>query len=145
MFRFGFLFRILLALLIIGGLVAGGVAIYRLGWAQGYQASALLSNKSGTAVQPALPGMPYYGYPMMPYYGYRPGFGFPFFPLIGIAFFLFFLFIIGGLFRFGMHRHWAQAQAGHGPWEGRGGPWGWHDKEPGKGQGEKGAETTKEL
>ncbi len=113
MFRFGFLFRFLLALLIIGGLVAGGVAIYRLGWAQGYQTSVLLSSKAGAPAQPALPAVPYYGYPMMPYY-YGPHFGFPFFPLIGIGFFLFFLFIIGGLFRFGMHRRWAQA--GH--WSG---------------------------
>ena len=142
MFRFGFIFRFLLALLIIGGLVAGGVAIYRLGWAQGYQTSLLVNNKAGAPAQPAMPVVPYYGYPMMPYYGYGPGFGFHFFPLIGIGFFLFFLFIIGGLFRFGMHRRWAQA--GHGPWEGHGGPWGWHDKEPDKGQGEKGAETTKE-
>ena len=142
MHRFGFLFRLLLAVLIIGGLVAGGVAIYRLGWAQGYQTSVLLSNKTGAATQPALPAMPYYGYPMMPY-AYGPGFGFHFFfPLVGIGFFLFFLFIIGGLFRFGMYRRWAHE--GHGPWEGRGGPWGWHDKETGKGQGEKGEGTTKE-
>ncbi len=134
MFRFGFLFRLLLALLIIGGLVAGGVAIYRLGWAQGYQTSVLLSSKTGAPAQPALPAVPYYGYPMMPYY-YGPHFGFPFLPLIGIGFFLFFLFIIGGLFRFGMHRRWAQAGYG---------PWGWHDKEPGKGQAEKSEETPKE-
>jgi hypothetical protein len=140
MFRFGFLIRFLLALLIIGGLVAGGVALYRVGWAQGYQTGVLLSNKTAA---PGVPAVPYYGYPMMPYYGYGPGFGFPFiFPLVGIGFFLLFLFFIGGLFRFGMHRHWANAGQGH--WEGRGGPWGWHDKEPGKGQGEKGEETTKE-
>ncbi len=141
MHRFGFLFRFLLALLIIGGLLAGGVAIYRLGWAQGYQTSVLLSGKTGAPGQPAFPAVPYYGYPMMPYY-YGPHFGFPFFPLIGIGFFLFFLFIIGGLFRFGMHHRWSHA--GQGPWEGHGGPWGWHDKEPGKGQGEKGEEAPME-
>ena len=141
MFRFGFIFRFLLALLIIAGLVAGGVAIYRMGWVQGYQTSTLLSNKSGAPAQPALPAVPYYGYPMMPY-GYGPGFGLHFFfPLVGIGFFLFFLFIIGGLFRFGMHRRWAQA--GHGPWEGHGGPWGWHDKEPGQDQSKKGEEAPK--
>ncbi len=139
MFRFGFLLRFLLTLLIIGGLVAGGVALYRLGWAQGYQASVLMSGKAGAPAQPVLPA-PYYGYPIMPYYGW--GFGVPFFPLIGIGFFLFFLFIIGGLFRFGMYRRWAQA--GHGPWEGHGGPWGWHDREPNKGQPEKGQEAPKE-
>ncbi len=135
MFRFGFLFRFLLALLIIGGLVAGGVAIYHLGWAQGYQTSVLLSNKS------PLPAAPYYGYPIMPFY---PAFGFPFFfPLFGIGFFLLFLFMIGGLLRFGMHRRWAEhSHAGH--WQGHGGPWGWEDKEHAKGQGEKEQDAPKE-
>jgi len=132
MFRFGFLFRFLLALLVIGGLVAGGVAIYRLGWVQGYQASILLSNKT------AAPAAPYYGYPIMPFY---PAFGFPFFlPLFGIGFFLLFLFVIGGLLRFGMHRRWAE-HPGAGRWEGHGGPWGWEGKERSKEQGEKGGES----
>ena len=139
MFRFGFLFRFLLALLIIGGLVAGGVAIYRLGYAQGYQTSALLSNKT---TAPAAPVAPYYGYPIMPYFW--PGFGFPFFfPLLGIGFFLFFFFIIGGLFRFGMHRRWAHG-SGPGHWEGHGGPWGWEGREHPKEQTEKGQEAPKE-
>jgi len=143
MFRFGFLFRFLLALLIIGGLVAGGAAVYRLGWTQGYQAAAVLANKTGAPAAPALPAVPYYGYPygypMMPY-AYGPRFGFPFiFPLVGIGFFLLFLFFIGGLFRFGMHRRWAQGEQGY--WHGRGGPWGWgpqsgEGKQPSKGQGE---------
>ena len=142
MFRFGLLFRLLLALLVIGGLVAGGVAIYRIGWAQGYQASAILSNNKTTA--PAAPVAPYYGYPFMPYYGYGPGFGLPFlFPLFGIGFFLLFIFFISGLFRFGMHRHWAHSDQGR--WEGRRGPWGPYGSE-GKegGKGEKGDEPVKE-
>jgi hypothetical protein len=156
MFRFGFLFRLLLALLIIGGLVGGGVAIYRLGWAQGYQTAAVLANKTGTQAAPAVPAVPYYGYPygypIGPFgYGYGPRFGFPFiFPLVGLGFFLLFLFFIGGLFRFGMHRNWAQG--GQGYWHGRGGPWGWgpqgpqgsESKEPGKGQADQGEGTTKE-
>ena len=56
MFRFGFLFRFLLALLVIGELVAVGVAIFSLGWAQGYQTSVLLSNK--TAAPAAAWGWP---------------------------------------------------------------------------------------
>jgi len=141
MFRFGFIFRFLLALLVIGGLVAGGVAIYRTGWAQGYQTGVALSTKAGAPAVPAVPVVPYYGYPYMPY-GPGYGYGFSFFPLVGIGFFLLFIFFIGGLFRFGMHRHWAHGGAGH--WEGRGGPWGWEGKEHGKGPGEKGDEAVKE-
>ena len=149
MFRSGFLFRFLLALLVIGGLAASGVAIYRIGWAQGYQTATILANKTAAPGTPAVPAVPYYGYPygypMMPY-AYGPRFGFPFiFPLVGIGFFLLFIFFIGGLFRFGMHRHWAHAGQGH--WEGRGGPWGsqgGEGKEPGKGQVEKGEGATKE-
>ena len=109
MFRFGFLFRFLMALVLIGVLVAGGVALYRGAFAQGYQVGAAAVRSAapavpGTQVVPA----PYYGYPPFAYgygYGFRPFF--PFGPLLGIGFFLLFIFFIGGLFRFGMRRHWA--------------------------------------
>ncbi len=111
MFRYGFLWRFLLTLLVVGFLVAGGFGLYRLGWAQGYQAGAVVSqgNSSG---QP--PQLPYYGYP--PYaYGFGfPYFFFPFGPLLGIGFFLLFFFLIGGLFRLGGWRRW-RGDGGRGP------------------------------
>jgi hypothetical protein len=115
MFRFGFLFRFLLALVLIGVLVAGGMALYRTGWAQGYQTAAVTTaaGSAAGAAAPAVPA-PYYAYPPVPYgygYGFHPFF-FPFGPLLGIGFFLFVIFAIGGLFRFGMRRHWA---GGYGP------------------------------
>jgi hypothetical protein len=121
MFRFGFLFRFLLALVLIGVLVAGGMALYRTGWAQGYQNGAAAVG-SGANTTPALPA-PYYAYPPVPYgfgYGFHPFF-FPFGPFLGIGFFLLILFMVGGLFRFGMRRHWAGGFGpggwgmGHGP------------------------------
>ncbi len=131
MFRFGFLLRFLLALLIIGGLVAGGVALYRTGYAQGYQTAAMVLANNKAAAPGVPPVMPYYGYGYP--FVYHWGFGFPFFfPLIGIGFFLLFFFLIGGLFRFGMYRRWAHAG---------GGRWVWQEGEPGK--GDKGEETPK--
>jgi hypothetical protein len=122
MFRFGFLFRFLLALLLIGVLVGGGMALYRSGWAQGYQTGAVTAagQSQGAQVAPSAPAVPgpYYAYPPFAYgygYGFHPFF--PFGPLLGIGFFLLFFFVIGGLFRFGMHRHWAAG--------GQGGPGGW--------------------
>jgi hypothetical protein len=114
MFRFGFLWRFLLALLLLGLLVAGGSALYRAGFAQGYQAAALAANSSGSTGTPGLPVQGYYPYPYFwPGYGY-PGF-FPFGPLLGIGFFLLVFFLIGGLFRGFAGRHWA-GHTGHGDW-----------------------------
>lgn len=119
MFRYGFLWRVLLALLIIGVLVGGSMALYRFGWAQGYQAGAVISNGGSSG---AAPQLPYYAYP--PRYFY-PGFGFPFFffpfgPLLGIGFFLLFFFLIGGLFRFGRPRRYG--------WEGHPGDPDWREQ-----------------
>ncbi len=86
----------------------------------------------------------------MPFY---PGYGYPFFPpfgiFLGIGFFLFVLFLIGGAFRHAAWRHWAGAQdsehwRGPGPWGNPGyghpGPY-WHHgwKEQTPEQGEKSA------
>jgi len=55
MFRFGFFWRLLLALLLVGVLAAGGMALFRAGWAQGYQTGALSAAPSGSEVAPRAP------------------------------------------------------------------------------------------
>ncbi len=106
MFRYGILWRILLALLLVGVLIAGGAAIYRTGWAQGYQVGALAANSPNTQGNNPLP---YRGYP---YGGFWPGYGFPFFfppfgIFFGIGFFFLIFFLVGGLFRLFGWRRWA--------------------------------------
>ena len=101
--RFSF-WRFLLSLLLIGILVAGGVAFYQFAFAQGYQAGALASGTSignGSPAQPVYPG----------YAPYWLGWGFPFFfppfgIFLGIGFIFFLFFIVGGMFRFGGRHHW---------------------------------------
>ncbi len=104
MYGRGLFFRLLVTLLLLGVLIAGGVGLYRTAWAQGYQAGAVAVQPGGSG---AAPQAPYYGYPP---YGFYPGFGFPFFfpfgPLLGFGFFLLFFFLIGGLFRWGWRRNW---------------------------------------
>jgi hypothetical protein len=121
--RSGFLWRILLTLVLVGVLVAGGIALYRTGWAQGYQAAVLVAGGKGGNTTPALP---FYGvYP----YSY-PGFGFPFFApfglCLGIGFFLLVFFLFTGLFRFWGWRHWA-----HRSWPGQ---WGFGSEAPWAGE-----------
>jgi hypothetical protein len=120
MFRFGsFIVRLLLALVLIGLLVAGGTALYRAGWANGYQAAAVSAGNAGKAVTPPVP---YFAYPPA-YFGpgyFYPGF-FPFGPLLGIGFFLLVFFLIGGIFRFAFYRRWAGKYGSGGPY----GPGGW--------------------
>jgi hypothetical protein len=107
MYRGGFLLRFVFTLVIIGLLAAGGVALYRFGWGQGYQTAALTAASAigqDTGGAQVAPPPPYYGYGPWLYrphwFGYGPGFGFfPFFPLFGIGFFLILLFLFGGLFR----------------------------------------------
>ncbi len=108
--RYVFL-RILITLLLVGLLAAGGAALYRFGWAQGYQAGALVAagSTAGQGSQ-AAPPAPYY-YPYAPWFYGRPfigpGFGFfPFFPLFGLGFFLILFFLVGGLFRMWGYRRW---------------------------------------
>ncbi len=117
MFRRFILLRILLTLILVGVLFAGGAALFRVGWAQGYQVGIQTTNPGNSQV---LPHTPFYGfYP--PYYG--PGFGFPFFffpfgPLLGIGFVVLLFFLIGGLFRPWGWRRWG-GYHGRGGWENR--------------------------
>jgi hypothetical protein len=100
----------IMTLLIIGGLVAGGALLYHSGFANGYNAAVLAANASGKA---GVTPLPYNGY--LPY---GPGFGFPIFSLfaplglfLGIGFFFLLIFMIGGVFRLFGWRRWA-AQSG---------------------------------
>ncbi len=131
MFRFGFLGRIVVALLLIGLLVGGGVTLYRAGFAQGYQTGALSVQAGGNPATPQTPfsgGVPPYYYYYWPHYGF-PGFFPPFGLFFGIGLFLLFLFLIGGLFRgFGWRgRH---GYYGYGPGPG----WGPHPHDRGPGE-----------
>jgi hypothetical protein len=114
MFRTGsIVFRLILALVLIGGLAAAGYMLFQSGQAQGYAMGLAASGKEVSPAVPAMPMMPYY-----PGYFYRPHFFFfPFGPLLGLLFwgFLFF-FIVGRVFRRG---HWHGAGPHHGyppPW-----------------------------
>ena len=145
MFRFGFLWRILMIMVIIALLAGAGVATYRSGFAQGYQTALITAGKAGSGTIPQLP----YVYPP---FGFHPWLGFPgFFPffgaLVGIGFFLLIFFLISGAFHFAFSRHWAKrGEWGHGPY-GPGpwgyGPYGWRhdmeDKESAGPQAQKGA------
>jgi hypothetical protein len=143
MFRTGFLWRFLLALLLFGLLAAGGAALYRAGFAQGYQAAALAANSTGNAAAPNLPAPGFYPSPYFwPAYSY-PGF-FPFGPLLGIGFFLLVFFLIGGLFRSFAWRHYA-GQPGHGDWgHGPEGRWAkeWKERHGAPDKPEEGASET---
>jgi hypothetical protein len=127
MFRIGsIILRVLAALLLIGLLVGGGMAVYRAGFAQGYAVGASSATAGGAEVAPG-------GAPLSPYYPYYPGmmyphFGFfPFMPLGGLCLFgLLIFFAFGALLR--GPRHWGHHAWAHGP---EGGPHGhWHGYPP---------------
>jgi hypothetical protein len=95
-----FLVVSLAALIIIGLVVLGGLAIHRVGWSQGYKVGQLVAGSEE--------GVP------VPYgsYGFRYS---GLFLTIGLLFLL--LIVIGKFFRF-----WAWKMVG-GPWMKAGGPW----------------------
>ena len=127
-----FVLRILVTLLLIGGLIAGGAALFRAGQAQGYALGVATAGKEITAQPQTAPGapgsaMPGPFYPRGPFaygYGYGPHF-MPFFMpfgFFGIGLFLLFLFLIGGAFRmFAFRRHMMWRHNGPEGWNG---PWG---------------------
>jgi hypothetical protein len=132
MFRGGFLWRFLAALLVLIALAGLGVGVYRMGFAQGYQTHALTSpapaagqgsgQSSGQGQVAPAPGYGPWAYGPGYGYGYRPHFGFfPFFPLFGLFWFLIIFFVIGGFVRFALFRRWA---GGHRP-----GYWRYHEHE----------------
>lgn len=101
-----FVIRLVLALLILGGLAAAGYSLFQAGQTQGY---ALGLAASGEGIQSAAPFAPYY-----PGHFYRPHFFF--FPF-GFLFWGFLIFLFLGLvFR---RRHWNGTGWHHGyppPW-----------------------------
>jgi hypothetical protein len=110
--------RVLLALVIIGGVALLGVGAYNAGVTQG-----LLSSGQVVGTPGAYPGGPYVGGWG---YGWGPGPGFGFFGFLGT---LFFIFLIFALLRaaFGRGRGWGgggwggpgSGRYGRGPWEDR--------------------------
>jgi hypothetical protein len=109
MFRAGsFFVRLLVVLLLIGGLAAGGAALYQAGQAQGYALGIAAADGDQLAQPPAAPFYPGYYMP-------RPFF-FPLWAPFGIFFsigmFFLFFFMVGGLFRF---LFWGRFR-GRGPW-----------------------------
>ena len=105
-------FRIIMALVLVGAIIGLGAFAYRAGVTQGLALSAQAT--AGGTVPPALPYYPmYYGYPFHMF----GGFGF-----LGCLVPLFLLFLVFVAFRAlfgGGPRHWAHMH--HGPW-GRGEP-----------------------
>ncbi len=132
MFRYGFLPRLLLALLLLVVLAAGGALLYRAGVSQGYAAGLAAANPSGTGNTTPLPP-----YGIYPYGHFWPGFGFPFFfapfgLLIGFGFFLLVILLVRSLFRpwgWGPRHRWGYPSPwGYGPGYGPQGPQGPQDQ-----------------
>jgi hypothetical protein len=97
-----FVFRALAALVLVGLLIAGGPAVYRVGWLRGYAAGQLAIESGEGEVTPyALPG---FGHP-----GWH--FSFPSL-LIGAGVFFLLLIVLGNLFRWLI---WRKVMA-EGPW-----------------------------
>jgi hypothetical protein len=93
--RRGFFIRFILALVLIAVLALGGMALFRGGWSQGYQAGVIAAS---SAEGEALPVPPYYG--GLARYPYTPGFGFPLLAcFLGIGFFMLVFFLFGAIFR----------------------------------------------
>jgi hypothetical protein len=108
MFRGFFWLRLIMTLLIVGGLAAAGVVLYHAGFTNGYNAAVLAVNASSKIGASPLP---FNGY--LPYW---PAYGFPFFfnpfgLFFGIGFFFLVIFLVSGVFRLLSWRHWA-AQPG---------------------------------
>lgn len=118
MSRTGFILRAIGALLLVALVAVGGFMAYRAGVTQGVAQAPVVATaiaKSAESGQVA-PVPPMYGY------GYAyPGYGFHhfgMFPIGGICFGIFFLFLFFGLLRFLFFRPW------HREWRHHHGPWG---------------------
>ena len=134
----------LAALIVVGLLIAGGTAIHRSGWTQGYVMGRLAAGDEGGAAVPYA-----YGYPGR-HFGFAPalcGLG----PLLTVGLLLLALVAAGRFFRFRAWkkaagpegerwaRHWARHWH-HGPTP----PWCWGREEPAEGTDE-GAEPNAET
>jgi len=111
MYRRGIFFRIVLAFLLLVVIVAGGMAVYRMGWGQGYLAGTAAASSEG--VEPGLLVPGFGAHLSRPFY---PGFGFPFFGLcFGTGFIFLIMFLMGGLLKPWGRRRWGHPH--HGKWE----------------------------
>lgn len=116
----GFVFRLIAALLLIGLMVGGGYAVYRMGVAQGTAQAPEVAQAIQQAGEDGQPVPPMYGYGYPYAWGYRPHFGFfPFFGCVGAFLFIVFFF---GLLRFvfrpwgwGRHGYWGKRWEGGAP------------------------------
>jgi hypothetical protein len=112
MFRNGFAFRLIGVLLLVGLVAAGGYMAYRAGITQGIAQAPAVATAISEATESGQPVPPMYGY--HPYaFGYPHRFGF--FPLGGICFSIFFLFLFFGLLKMIFFRPWRHGHM-HGPW-----------------------------
>jgi hypothetical protein len=112
MYRKGFFIRFVLALLLLAVLFAGGVFLYRTGWAQGYQAAGLIASSEDVDAGVLVPQ--FRGFARGPY---MLGFGFPFFGLcLGIGFIFLVMFLMGAIFRPWGRKRWG-GHPHYGPWK----------------------------
>ncbi len=96
--------------LLAGLLTAGGVAVYRTGWSQGYvTGQAAVEGEEGEIIPAAPPHSLYWGYPRW-HYGARPFFFGAVLVKIGLFFLL--LIVIGKAFRW---MTWGRMMS-YGPW-----------------------------
>ncbi len=120
MFRNGFVFRLIGVVLLLGLMAAGSFMAFKAGETKGIaQAPAVATVISEAAENgQALPPMAYgpsYGYGYHPYsFGYRHHFGF--FPIGGICFSIFFLFLFFGVLKMIFFRRMHHNGHMHGPW-----------------------------
>lgn len=120
MFRNGFIFRLIGALLLVGLVTAGGFMAYKAGVAQGIAQAPEVADAIQQSVENGQPVAPMYG----PYgYGHPYGYGFSyrhhFNPFAGICFSIIFLFFFFGFLKMiffrGMRHGWGNRH-GQGPW-----------------------------
>jgi hypothetical protein len=112
MYRRVIFFKIVLAIVLVAVIIGGGLAVYRLGWGQGYLVGT--AQASSEVVEPGLMVPAFGGHLYRPFY---PGFGFPFFGLcFGIGFIFLIMFLLGGVLKPWGRRRWA-GHPHHGKWE----------------------------
>lgn len=133
MYRRGIFIRVILAFLLLAVIVGGGMAVYRVGWTQGYQTANVVSSSEGIEPGPLVPQ-----FSSHIYRSYYPGFGFPFFGIcLGVGLIFLVMFLVGGLLKPWGRWRWAY-HPGHGKWGyGPKPPWvrEWEDQRKAKSEG----------
>lgn len=123
MFRNGFIFRLIGALLLVGLVAAGGFMVYKAGVAQGIAQAPQVAEAIQQSAENGQPVPPMYGYGYP--YGYGFGYRHHFFnPFSAICFSILFLFFFFGFLRMVFFRRWHRGWGHHGhhghwgKWEG---------------------------